>query len=111
MTGTHPSGRLAAPGPQTPGGVTPTMVNEAPVTEICLSMMSARRPNRRVQNPSLTTATGGAPSERLSAIGHGEDQPLQDNATEAGRAENRRVEFRLKDCVSADVDAPSAASP
>jgi len=53
----------------------------------------------------------GVPSERLSAIGHGEDQPVQDNATEAGRAENRRVEFRLKDFVAADADATGAAAP
>lgn len=53
----------------------------------------------------------GVPGERLSAIGYGEDQPIQDNKTEAGRAENRRVEFKLKDFVSADDGAPGAPSP
>jgi len=66
---------------------------------------------RRADSVLKFLAEHGVPSDRLSAIGHGEDQPLQDNATEAGRAENRRVEFRLKDFVSADVDAPGAASP
>jgi OmpA-OmpF porin, OOP family len=39
-------------------------------------------------------AHGIAP-ERLIAKGYGKDQPLADNATEAGRAQNRRVVFRI----------------
>lgn len=38
----------------------------------------------------LLDAAGIAP-QRLSAIGYGEYQPLADNSTEAGRAQNRRV--------------------
>jgi outer membrane protein OmpA-like peptidoglycan-associated protein len=53
----------------------------------------------------------GVPSARLSAIGHGEEQPIENNTTEAGRAENRRVEFKLKDFVSADGDTAGAATP
>ncbi len=37
---------------------------------------------------------GVAPG-RLTAVGYGEDMPLDDNATEAGRAINRRVEFQI----------------
>jgi len=33
--------------------------------------------------------------ERLRAVGYGETVPLADNNSDAGRAENRRVEFRL----------------
>jgi len=33
---------------------------------------------------------------RLNAYGFGEDYPISSNATRAGRAENRRVEVKLK---------------
>lgn len=35
----------------------------------------------------------GISSKRLRAVGYGQDRPIDDNATEAGRAVNRRVEF------------------
>lgn len=37
----------------------------------------------------------GVSSDRLVAVGYGENQPLDDNATAAGRAVNRRVEFHI----------------
>ena len=37
----------------------------------------------------------GAQGERLVPIGHGENQPIADNKSLDGRAQNRRVEFRL----------------
>ena len=37
----------------------------------------------------------GVAKERLFAIGYGETQPVADNATKEGRAENRRIELRV----------------
>jgi outer membrane protein OmpA-like peptidoglycan-associated protein len=41
-------------------------------------------------------AQHGVAPERLSAEGRGQNQPIADNATAAGRAENRRVEIYLR---------------
>lgn len=37
----------------------------------------------------------GVAAERLRAVGYGETQPIASNATEAGRARNRRVELKV----------------
>ncbi len=38
----------------------------------------------------------GAPADLLNANGYGEDQPVGDNATTAGRVQNRRIQFDIK---------------
>lgn len=38
----------------------------------------------------------GVALERLAADGRGEAEPIADNATEAGRAQNRRIELELR---------------
>jgi len=38
----------------------------------------------------------GVNSKRLTSIGYGKEYPIADNNTKVGRAENRRVEIRLK---------------
>jgi outer membrane protein OmpA-like peptidoglycan-associated protein len=40
----------------------------------------------------------GAAEERLQALGRGSENPVEDNATPAGRAKNRRVELHKREC-------------
>ena len=39
----------------------------------------------------------GLTAERVTALGYGESRPLASNATERGKAINRRIEFMLRD--------------
>ncbi|MBT9394576.1 OmpA family protein [Hymenobacter sp. NST-14] len=47
----------------------------------------------RAQSVVAALTQAGISAERLQAAGFGPSQPLADNATEAGRARNRRVEL------------------
>jgi outer membrane protein OmpA-like peptidoglycan-associated protein len=41
-------------------------------------------------------ADAGVRRERMTAVGYGEDNPVADNDTDAGKAANRRIEFSLE---------------
>lgn len=51
---------------------------------------------RRAQAVRKYLINRGVSGDRLTARGYGETEPVADNATAAGRAQNRRVELRVK---------------
>jgi OOP family OmpA-OmpF porin len=50
---------------------------------------------RRADAVAAYLAAGGIARSRMSTTGFGESKPVASNATEDGRAQNRRVEFRI----------------
>lgn len=50
---------------------------------------------RRAASVSSYLLSLGVPQVRVSNVGYGPDQPVADNATEAGRQQNRRVEVAI----------------
>ncbi|MBL8201744.1 MAG: OmpA family protein [Chromatiales bacterium] len=50
---------------------------------------------RRADSVKSYLTTRGVPAQRLQTVGAGPDRPVADNATEAGRAQNRRVEITI----------------
>jgi OOP family OmpA-OmpF porin len=56
----------------------------------------------------------GVDKKRLNTIGYGDTKPIDDNATEAGRKNNRRVEFHIEQqdpIPAADGTAPAGGAP
>lgn len=51
---------------------------------------------RRAQSVAGILTAGGVSSSRIVAVGRGETQPIASNATEQGRAQNRRVEILIR---------------
>jgi len=51
---------------------------------------------RRAESVRRYLIRKGIVAERIIASGFGENEPIADNATAKGRAENRRVQFKAK---------------
>lgn len=52
---------------------------------------------RRAEAVVTYMVSKGVDSGRLSAVGLGFSQPIADNSTDAGRSQNRRIEFRARE--------------
>jgi len=50
---------------------------------------------RRAESVRKYLVAHGVAANRITTVGFGEDRPVADNATEAGRRQNRRVEFEV----------------
>ena len=59
---------------------------------------------RRARSVADFLVAQGVPAEKLSNEGRGESQPVADNASDAGRAQNRRVENRLPGADADDIE-------
>jgi outer membrane protein OmpA-like peptidoglycan-associated protein/osmotically-inducible protein OsmY len=55
-----------------------------------------RLSDRRAQVVADFLAQNGVDAKRLTTVGYGATKPIADNATETGRAKNRRIEFTVK---------------
>lgn len=51
---------------------------------------------RRAQSVGGILTAAGVSSSRLVMVGRGESQPVASNDSEAGRAQNRRVEILIR---------------
>ncbi len=60
---------------------------------------------RRAESVANFLVSRGVARARIETIGYGESYPVADNTTEAGRAQNRRVEIRITPITQADVNA------
>jgi OOP family OmpA-OmpF porin len=51
---------------------------------------------RRAQAVSDYLVKAGLPADRFAAMGYGSTQPVATNDTDEGKAQNRRIEFRVR---------------
>ena len=58
---------------------------------------------RRAQSVANYLSSHGVQSARIATRGFGESQPIASNATEEGKASNRRVEIKISPVTESDV--------
>ncbi len=51
---------------------------------------------KRAEAVKAELVANGANPDKISTVGHGEDDPIADNSTSEGRAKNRRVEIKVE---------------
>ena len=81
-----------------------TILQENPLMKIEISghtdntgnpVVNARLSTERARAVVDYVVSGGIDQNRLTYMGYGSEEPIADNATEAGRVMNRRVEFKI----------------
>jgi outer membrane protein OmpA-like peptidoglycan-associated protein len=86
-------------------GVAKTILDEPAVKRVVVEghtdglggpKYNQRLSQRRAQSVVEYLVKKGVPAGMLTAVGKGEGEPIADNRTRAGRAENRRIEFHLE---------------
>ncbi len=60
---------------------------------------------RRAESVANYLVSRGVSRARIETIGYGEQYPVADNSTAAGRSDNRRVEIRITPITQEDVEA------
>ncbi len=71
------------------------LVIEAHTDDVGTHAFNLELSQLRAQSVVRYLTMHGVAQERLMAMGHGKNQPIASNRTEAGRSQNRRVEFSM----------------
>ena len=71
------------------------VVIEAHTDDVGSTKANLELSQQRAANVVAHLQGKGVNGDRMVAVGHGENQPIASNRTEAGRSRNRRVEFRM----------------
>lgn len=72
-----------------------TIVVEGHTDSIGTDAYNMKLSERRADAVADYLAAGGVSRKRMSTVGFGESKPVASNETEDGRAQNRRVEFKI----------------